>query len=69
MANASPVPPTLPPAHEGVHHDNPSSKPLRAPVPPDERDGVQRLVWRLFFFLVLAVALAAVLLSIFDGRP
>lgn len=68
MASASPLPPQVPPAHRGKHYANPSSKPLTGPPPLDERDGVQRLVWRLFFGLVVAVVLAAVVLSLVNGR-
>lgn len=51
-----------------MHYANPSSKPLTGPPPADERDGVQRLVWRLFFVLVLVIGVAGVVLSIFNGR-
>lgn len=67
MVDADSGPSTVPSAHQGVHHNNPSSKSLRGPAPPNERDGVQRVVWRLFFVLVLAVGIAAVVLSIVSG--
>lgn len=70
MTGESPLPPSVPPPpHEGKHYDNPSSKTLTGPPPLNERDGVQRLVWRLLFGLVFAVMLTAVVLSLVNGRP
>lgn len=68
MADARATPSNVPSAQQGVHYTNPSSKPLRGPVPPEDRDGVQRLVWRLFFVLVLAVGVAGLVLSVVVGR-
>lgn len=68
MAEARAIPSVVPSAQPGVHHTNPSSKPLRGPAPPEDRDGVQRLVWRLFFVLVLAVGVAGVVLSIVNSH-
>ena len=70
MTGARPLPPSVPPPpHEGEHYANPSSKTLTGPPPVDERDGVQRLVWRLFFGLIAAVILTAGVLSLVNGRP
>ena len=69
MTGRSPLPPSVPLPHEGKHYANPSSKTLTGPPPMNERDGVQRLVWRLFFGLIAAVVLVAVVLSLVNGRP
>ena len=68
MANPSPTPADVPPAHEGEHHTNPSSKALEAPVSKTDRDGVQRLTWTLFFVLILCVVAIGLVLGLVQ-RP
>lgn len=43
-----------PPAHPGAHYDNPGSKPLLGPTPVTDRGSVQRVVWPLFFLILLS---------------
>jgi alkylated DNA repair dioxygenase AlkB len=69
MANSNPIATDAPPAHVGAEYENPSTKPLRGPFGPTERDGVQRLVWSLLFGLVLAIVAVGVLLSIVRHTP
>jgi hypothetical protein len=64
MANSNSTPSAAPPAHEGVHYPNPSSKSLEAPAPKAEREGTQRLVWPLFFVLLLCVLAMSVVLGL-----
>ncbi len=52
-----------PQAHTGAHYDNPSTKPLRRPGHAD-RDGVQRVVWALFFVLILGAIATGLLLAV-----
>lgn len=48
-----------PPAHPGVHYDNPETKALLGPTPAADRSSVQRVVWPLFLLVVLGgIALA-----------
>lgn len=64
MANPNSVDTDAPHAHEGVHYDNPSTKPLRGRVARADRDGVQRVVWALFFVLILGAIATGVVLSV-----
>ena len=50
--------------HEGVHYDNPTSKPLQAPVGKAEQEGTQRFVWKLIFILILCVVAMVVVLGL-----
>lgn len=54
----------VPQAHEGAHYPNPSSKPLRGPVAVTERTPIQRLVWRVFFVVILGVVALGVVLGL-----
>jgi len=68
MANSTSAAPEAPPsAHEGAHYDNPSSKSVRGPVNPTDRDGIQRLVWALFFVLMAGIVGAGVVLALING--
>lgn len=58
-----------PPAHVGAHYDNASSKPLRGPVGPLDRDGVQRWVWPLLLVLVIVIVAMGAVLSIIRQAP
>ena len=50
------------PAHEGVHYDNPDTKPLLGPIPKTDRVSVQRVAWPLFLcVVVIGLAIAAAL--------
>jgi hypothetical protein len=69
MANPTPIETDAPPAHVGAHYDNPSTKPLRGPFGPTERDGIQRLLWSLLFTLVLGVVVVGVVLSVVRHTP
>lgn len=69
MANPSSTPPEVPPAHEGVHYDNPTSKSIRGPVAGTDRTGTQRLVWGLFFVLMLCVVATGVVLGLMERQP
>ena len=63
-------PPTeAPRPHEGVHYDNPSSKPLEGPVAKADQDGTQRFVWKLFFILILCVLAMGAALGLVTRHP
>ncbi len=68
MSQSMPDPTTpaseVPHAHEGKHYANPSSKPLLGPVAKTDRELTQRVVWKLFFVLILCVVAMTVVLSI-----
>jgi hypothetical protein len=53
MANPSSASPAVPSAHEGAHYTNPGSKTLEGRVPATDREGTQRVVWVLFYLLIL----------------
>lgn len=59
----------VPPPHEGVHYANPSSKPLKVPASPSEREGTQRLVWKVFFVLVLCVFAMVMVMGLVARHP
>jgi hypothetical protein len=59
----------VPQAHEGPHYRNPSSKPLQGPVAVTERTGTQRVVWKVFFVLILAVIAIGVVLGVVLRQP
>jgi len=69
MTDASPAPPEVPHAHEGAHYSNPSSKPLEGPISRADRDGVQRVVWPLFYFLIASAVTLGVVLGLLHARP
>jgi hypothetical protein len=72
MANStsSPTDATdVPRAHEGAHYANPSSKPLEAPLGPTEREGTQRMVWKLFFVVMLCVVAMVAVLGLVARHP
>jgi hypothetical protein len=50
--------------HEGVHYDNPTSKPLQAPLGKAEQERTQRFVWKLFFILISCVIALGVVLGL-----
>jgi hypothetical protein len=58
-----------PPAHEGVHYQNPASKPIDGPMATSDRDGVQRVVWPLFFVLILCLVAIGVVLGVLHQPP
>jgi hypothetical protein len=58
------MPSKVPQPHEGVRYANPSSKQLDVPVDQVDRDGTQRVVWRLFFVLVLCFVAMGVVLGL-----
>jgi hypothetical protein len=62
-------PTDAPPAHEGAHYDNPASKPIVSPARKGDREGVQRLVWALFFVLILGVVATGVVLGVSQSPP
>jgi len=52
-----------------MHYANPSSKPLDGPVSKADRDGTQRLVWKLFFVLVLCGVALGIALGLSLRQP
>lgn len=66
-SSTSSAPEAPPPAHEGAHYDNPTSKSVRGPVNPTDRDGTQRVVWALFFVLMACIVGAGVVLALING--
>jgi hypothetical protein len=69
MANSSATPTEAPPAHDGVHYENPSSKQIDGPVSSAQRDSVQRVVWALFFIIILCVVAMGMVLGIIQQTP
>jgi hypothetical protein len=71
MANASAksAASEVPPAHEGANYPNPSSKPLEGPVAATDRADTQRLVWKVFFVLILCVVAMGVVLGLVFRQP
>jgi hypothetical protein len=59
----------VPPAHEGAHYQNPSSKSLEGPVARTDRADTQRLVWKVFFALILCVVAMGVVLGLVFRQP
>lgn len=53
-----------PPAQPGEHYANPDTKPLLGPAPVSDRSSVQRVVWPLFFFVLIGAIGLAVALSL-----
>jgi hypothetical protein len=68
MANLTTVASEVPDAHEGKHYANPSSKALLGPVAKSDRELTQRVVWKLFFVLILCVIAMIVVLSFVSGH-
>ena len=56
--------PDVPRAHEGAHYANPTSKQVEVPVSKADQTGTQRVVWRLFFVLVLCVVVLVVAMGL-----
>jgi hypothetical protein len=54
----------VPEAHEGPHYANASSKPLLGPDAQAESELTQRVVWKLFFVLILCVIAMSVVLGL-----
>ncbi len=69
MSNPGSIPAEVPSAHEGAHYPNPSSKPLTGPLGKADRDGTQRLVWMLFFILLLCVVAIGIVLGLVFEQP
>lgn len=69
MPDAPSTPSEVPDAHEGVRYANPTSKSLDAPAAKTDRAGTQRLVWRLFFALLLCVIVGGVVLGLVTRNP
>jgi hypothetical protein len=69
MANPTSPPTDAPRAHEGAHYANPSSKPLRGPVSTADREGTQRMIWKLFFVLILCVVAMVLVLGLVTRHP
>jgi hypothetical protein len=69
MANPTSPPTDAPPAHEGAHYANPSSRPLRGPLSPTDREGTQRVVWKVFFVLILCVVAMVLVLGLVTRHP
>ncbi|RYZ07350.1 MAG: hypothetical protein EOO73_11880 [Myxococcales bacterium] len=57
-----------PPAQPGEHYASPGSKPLLGPTPAADRGSVQRVVWPLFFFVLLGVIALVMALSLTGAR-
>lgn len=53
-----------PPAQAGEHYVNPGSKPLLGPTPVADRGSVQRVVWPLFFLVLLGGIVLAIALNL-----
>ena len=66
---ASSKPTDARPAHDGAHYANPVSKPIVSPGRKADREGVQRLVWALFFILMLCVVATGVVLGVSQPQP
>lgn len=64
MQDPSSTPAQVPEAHEGVRYPNPTSKSIDAPAGKADQAGTQRLVWRLFFGILLGALVAGVLLGL-----
>lgn len=56
-----------PPAQPGAHYDNPGTKPVLGPIPATDRGSVQRVVWTLFFVVLLATIAIAIALGVTGG--
>jgi hypothetical protein len=56
-----------PPAQPGEHYANPNSKPLLGPIPATDRGAVQRVVWPLFFLVLIGAIALALGLSLIGG--
>jgi len=69
ISNPSSTPAQAPRAHEGKHYANPSSKPLLGPLGKNYRDTTQRLVWPVFFGLILCVVTIGIVLGLASGQP
>jgi hypothetical protein len=67
--NPSSTPSEAPRAHEGAHYPNPSSKPLLGPLRQVDQDSTQRLIWPLFFVLILCVVAIGIVLGLISGQP
>jgi hypothetical protein len=53
-----------PPAQPGEHYANPDTKPLLGPTPATDRSAVQRVIWPLFFVVLIGAIALAVALSL-----
>ena len=56
-----------PAAQPGAHYANPETKPLLGPTPAADRSSVQRVVWPLFFVVVLGGIALAIAMSFSFG--
>jgi hypothetical protein len=69
MNQPSSPPTDAPHPHEGVRYPNPSSKPLEGPVGQADRETTQRLVWKLFFVLMLCTFAMVIVIGLISRRP
>ena len=69
MANPSSATPEVPAAHEGPHFDNAVSKRPDGPVGTADRESTQRLVWVLFFILILGGVVTGAALGLLQPSP
>jgi len=69
MANPTSTPGKVPPPHEGAHYANPSSEPLESPVAKFDQEGTQRVVWKLFFVLMLCVVAIGTVFGLITSQP
>jgi len=69
MANPSSATPDVPAAHEGPHFDNAVSKRPEGPVGKTDQEGIQRLVWVLFFILILGGVVTGAALGLLQASP
>ena len=63
MATLISTPTRVPRAHAAPHYLSSYSKPAKGSLSAADRDTMQRLVWKLFFMLVVGVFVVGLVLS------